>query len=97
MALEMEYQALKFQRQASVKVRYRDKVVGEYFADLLVENSIICELNAVEELSQQHEVQLVNYLVATGINSGLLINFGKSVKVRRKYRIYQPPANKKIL
>jgi len=89
MVIEMEGQALKFRRQVPLKVRYRDQVVGQYFADLLVENLIICELKAVEALSRNHEVQLVNYLVATGIDTGLLINFGQSVTVRRKFRIYK--------
>ena len=93
LAIEMEGQALRFQRQAPLKVHYREQVVGEYFADLLVENSIICELKAVEQLSRHHEIQLVNYLVATGINTGLLINFGKSITVRRKFRLYKPPVN----
>ncbi len=91
MAIEMECNALKFQRQVPLTVRYQDQVVGEYFADLLVEDLIICELKAVEALSRNHEVQLVNYLVATGTDSGLLINFGKSVTVRRKFRIYKKP------
>jgi len=93
MAIEMKRQALKFQRQAPLTVRYRDQIVGEYIADLLVEGLIICELKAAETFSRIHEVQLVNYLVATGIDTGLLINFGKSVTVRRKFRTYKEPVN----
>ncbi|MEN8128933.1 MAG: GxxExxY protein [Pseudomonadota bacterium] len=93
MAIEMERQALKFRRQAPLTVRYRDQVVGEYIADLLIEELIICELKAVETLSRNHEVQLVNYLVATGMDTGLLINFGRSVMVRRKFRRYKEPVN----
>lgn len=56
------------------------------------------ELKAIRALSQQHEVQLVNYLTATGIDIGLLINFGLSVQIRRKFREYRPRSNdKKIL
>jgi GxxExxY protein len=72
-----------------LSVTYRDHIVGEYYADLIVENKVICELKAVEVLKKAHEVQLVNYLVATEIDVGVLINFGDSVTVRRKYIDYQ--------
>lgn len=93
MAIELNEQGLRFQQQARLGVEYRGRYVGEYFADLLVESRIICELKAVGALAPQHEAQLVNYLAATGINTGLLINFGKSVNVRRKFRLYVDPAN----
>lgn len=64
--------------------------VGEYFADLFIDNRVIVEIKAVQNLAKEHEVQLVNYLTATGIDIGLLINFGKSVEVKRKFRTYQP-------
>jgi GxxExxY protein len=85
----MDSQGLKVRRQVPLTVRYRDHVVGEYLADLLVDGLVICEIKAVEALSKNHEVQLVNYLVATGIDTGLLINFGNSVTVRRKFRMYR--------
>ena len=86
MAIELAAQRLRFSQQARLGVYYRGNEVGEYYADLLVENCIICELKAVDILSKQHEVQLVNYLAATGIEIGLLINFGSSVAVRRKFK-----------
>lgn len=89
MAVEMVGQGLKVRRQVPLTVHYRDQVVGEYFADLLVDDLVIGEIKAVEALSRNHEVQLVNYLVATGIDTGLLINFGNSVTVRRKFRVYR--------
>ena len=64
--------------------------MGDFYADLWVEERIILELKAVQKLAVEHEVQLVNYLTATGIDIGLLINFGPSVKVKRKYRQYKP-------
>ncbi len=73
MAVEMDIQGLKVRRQVPLTVRHRDQVVGEYFADLLVDDLVICEIKAVEALSRNHEVQLVNYLVATGIDTGLLM------------------------
>jgi len=86
---ELRSEGLDADRQASLKVEYKCIVVGEYFADLVVEGKVICELKAIEKLSSYHEVQLVNYLVATGIDIGLLINFGESVTVRRKFRKYK--------
>jgi len=82
-------EGLDADRQASLKVEYKGIVVGEYFADLVVEGKVICELKAIEKLSSYHEVQLVNYLVATRIDIGLLINFGENVTVRRKFRKYK--------
>jgi len=65
-------------------------VVGEYYADLFVDHRVIVELKAAQGLAKEHEVQLVNYLTATGIDSGLLLNFGPSVQVKRKFREYKP-------
>jgi GxxExxY protein len=80
---------LLLKNQVPLSVTYRDHIVGEYYADLIVEDKVICELKAVEVLRKAHEVQLVNYLVATEIDVGVLINFGDSVTVRRKYREYK--------
>ncbi|GAB6041261.1 GxxExxY protein [Endothiovibrio diazotrophicus] len=93
LALEIRAQGLRVEQQVPLAVRYRDEVVGEYFADLLLEEMIICELKAAEALSKNHEVQLVNYLVATGMDTGLLINFGESVTIRRQFRKYKKPVN----
>jgi GxxExxY protein len=93
LAIVLTEQGLKFKQQARLGVRYRGREVGEYFADLLIEHRLICELKAVDALTRQHEVQLVNYLAATGMDTGLLINFGNRVTVRRKFRNYQHPAH----
>ena len=93
MAMELEMAGIPFQRQAPLNVTYRGRVIGEYFADFLIADRLICEIKAVDRLSVSHEVQLVNYLAATGIETGILINFGKSVEVRRKFRQYQNPVN----
>ena len=87
--LELRVSGLVVESQVPLSVIYRDQIVGEYFADLIVEGKVICELKAVDVLKKAHEVQLVNYLVATGIDVGVLINFGDSVTVKRKYRDYQ--------
>ncbi|MDT8404913.1 GxxExxY protein [Sulfuriflexus sp.] len=84
---ELVRRGLKVQQQAPLSVRYKEKSVGEYFVDLLVEDKVICELKAVSLPTKQHEAQLVNYLTATGVDTGLLINFSDSVIVKRKYRL----------
>ena len=67
-----------------IKVYYNDEIVGNYIADIIVNDKVILEIKAIKELSNIHEVQLVNYLKATGIEVGLLINFGTSVQVKRR-------------
>jgi len=81
---ELSKQGIKTESQVPVNVYYEDKKVGEYFADILVENKIIIELKAVTELTKAHEIQLINYLKATNIKLGLLINFGDKITIRRK-------------
>jgi GxxExxY protein len=88
--LELEEAGLQARPQAPISVYYRGHVMGEYFADLLVGERLIVEVKAVQNLTKEHEVQLVHYLPATGIEDGLLINFGPSVEVKRKYRTYRP-------
>lgn len=75
LAKELKTQGLKVETQASIKVHYKEECVGEYFADLLVENTVIVELKTVEKIDKIHEAQLLNYLKATGIKVGLLVNF----------------------
>jgi hypothetical protein len=65
-------------------------VVGSYLADLWVADRVIVEIKAVRSLSKAHEVQLVNYLAATGVDTGLLLNFSSSVEIKRKFRAYKP-------
>ncbi len=73
------------EQQAPVKIDYKGQLVGEYFADLLVDGKVILELKAVEALAPIHEIQLKNYLRGSQVELGLLLNFGKKVDVRRKY------------
>lgn len=86
---ELEKAGLAVKQQERIEVYYEGQPVGEYYADLWVEDRVIIELKAVRNLDKIHEVQLVNYLSATGINTGLLLNFGRSVQVRRKFREYK--------
>jgi GxxExxY protein len=79
-------------QQEPIKVVYSGQVVGEYFADLWVDGCVVIEVKAVQTLVKRHEVQLVNYLTGTGIDCGLLLNFGPSVQVKRKFREFKPKA-----
>jgi len=81
---ELTKAGLFVERQKPIKVNYEDKLVGEFFADLIVEKKIILELKAAETLIEEHELQLINYLKATDIELGLLLNFGKKPEIKRK-------------
>lgn len=75
LVVELQARGLNFVQQHPIKVHYKRILIGEYVADLLVEGKVIVELKAVETLSEVHDAQLLNYLKATGIRVGLLINF----------------------
>jgi len=85
LALELAESGLVVQQQHPVPVFYRGRMVGDYVADLIVEGIAVVEVKAVKSVASEHEIQLVNYLSATGIEDGLLINFGSSVQVNRKF------------
>lgn len=87
LAIEFEEAGIAFRREAPLRVRYRNRSAGEFQCDFLVEEDLILELKAVSALNPAHEVQLVNYLSATGIANGLLLNFGtKSLEFKKKLR-----------
>ena len=75
---------LKVEQQVKIAVYFQGQIVGEYFADLLVEDKVIVELKAVSRLLMEHEVQLLNYLRATQYEVGLLLNFGPKPDFHRK-------------
>jgi GxxExxY protein len=88
--IELREAGLIAESQVPLDVHYHGQLVGSFYADIIVEDSVIVELKAIETLAKVHEVQLVHYLVATGKPVGLLINFGPSeVEVRRKVRNLQ--------
>jgi GxxExxY protein len=76
--IELRGKGLKAQNQAQIKVVYKGLTVGEYIADILVEDKVIIEIKSVEKLEKIHEAQLLNYLKATGVRVGLLVNFRHS-------------------
>ncbi|MCP4708419.1 MAG: GxxExxY protein [Planctomycetes bacterium] len=88
--IELKKAGLKLEAQKSIVVRYEDEIVGEFKADIMVENIVIVELKSINKIVTAHEAQLVNYLVATGKPVGLIINFGETkVEVKLKVKDLQ--------
>lgn len=91
LVLEMTLDGIPFEREVKLEVRYRGEVVGQYRVDLLVAGVLILELKAVQTILPEHEVQVVNYLAATGFATALLLNFGtRSLQVKKKFRTPRP-------
>ena len=76
--IELKRRGLNVGNQVPLKVIYKEEIVGEYFADLLVEGRVIVEIKAVRHLLKEYQAQLLNYLKATGIQVGLLVNFTRN-------------------
>ncbi|HMS35509.1 MAG TPA: GxxExxY protein [Ignavibacteria bacterium] len=86
--IELRKADIYAETQKAIKVKYDDVIVGDFIADIIAEHEIVLELKSIRQLSKIHEMQLVNYLVSTGMDIGLLINFGEErVEVKRKQRI----------
>ena len=81
---ELVSMGLKCECEKPLDVYYKGEIVGHFVTDILVEDKVIIELKAVKALKEEHEWQLVNYLTATGLEVGLLINFGHNLEVKRK-------------
>lgn len=93
--IELSKQNIQAEAEVPVDVYYDDSVVGEYRADIVVEKKVILEIKAIQHLLPVHEAQLVNYLTATKIDCGLLINFGgERLEIKRKYRTYKKTLEK---
>ena len=84
MVLELRKTGLEAASEKAITVCYDGQVIGEYSADIVVADKVILEIKAVQTVNSAHEAQLVNYLKATNIDVGLLLNFGKSLEVKRK-------------
>jgi GxxExxY protein len=92
LAIEMAADGIPFEREVKLEVRYRGELVGQYRADLLVAGVLILELKAVQAILPEHEVQVVNYLAATALETALLLNFGtRSLQVKKKFRTLRQP------
>ena len=81
---ELRNHGLNCEKQKPIKVYYEQIQVGEYYADIIVNECIILERKAAESIAEEHEFQLINYLKATEIEIGLLLNFGKNPEFKRK-------------
>jgi len=87
LVLELRKAGLRAESQQPIRVSYEGEVVGDFVADIVVEDTVIVELKSVRRLVTAHEIQLVNYLVATGKPVGLILNFGeRKVEVKRKVK-----------
>ena len=84
MMIEFRKAVIPAVSQPPIKVVYGDEIIGEYFADILVDGKVIIEIKAVKSLIQDHHAQLLNYLKATDIEIGLLLNFGAKPEISRK-------------
>jgi GxxExxY protein len=84
MMLEFEKESIPALAQSPIKVSYDGRVIGEYFADILVDGKVIVEIKASRGLPLESEAQLLNYLKATDMEVGLLLNFGPAPQIKRK-------------
>jgi GxxExxY protein len=84
MMIEFRKEGIPIASQAPIKVFYENEMIGEYFADILVDNKVIVEIKAAKNLAVENEAQLLNYLKATNVEVGLLLNFGPKPEVKRK-------------
>ena len=88
LALELRRAGLKVEQERPISVFYEGELVGAFVADLLINDTLIIETKAIQALAKAHEVQLVNYLVATRIDEGLLLNFGAPrLEFKKKFRL----------
>lgn len=84
MTIEFRREGIPAVAQSPIKVLYKNELVGEYYADILVDDMVIVEIKATRTLALEHEAQLLNYLKATDIEVGLLLNFGPKPQIKRK-------------
>jgi len=84
MMIEFRREGIPAVPQSPIKVFYEGELIGEYYADILVDNKVIVEIKAAKRLTEENEAQLLNYLKATDIEVGLLLNFGTKPELKRK-------------
>ena len=82
--IEFKKQSIPAISQSPVRVLYEGCIIGEYFADIVVDNKVLVEIKATKYLVKENEAQLLNYLKATDIEVGLLLNFGPNPEIKRK-------------
>jgi len=84
MIIELKEIGLNCNKQQAIKVKYKNQNIGDYYADIIVNDVVIIELKAVKNIIEEHEIQLVHYLKATDIEVGLLLNFGPEPQIVRR-------------
>lgn len=91
MAIELRSRGYEVKQQVSIDVRYKGYQVGDYIADLIVNDRVVIEIKATRNIDVTHELQTVSYLTATGIDNGIILIFGNpdKVQIKRKYRIFR--------
>jgi len=90
LAHEFSKRGIEFERQPSLQVWYEDHLAGQYIADFIVEEKLLVELKAMKNVNSGCEAQLLNYLKATGLTIGLILNFGTTrLQIMRKVRNYE--------
>ena len=97
LVIELHKIGVEVLQQEELDVWYEGHRIGHFIPDLWIPNTLIIEVKAVRTLAIAHELQLVNYLAATRIEDGLLINFGASVQVKRKFRDFKPKGSSQLL
>ena len=83
LVIELRKRGIFTEQEKPIKVKYDNQLVGEYFADIVVDNKVVIEVKAADKHNPVFEAQLLNYLKATGLDVGLILNFGPSVQVKR--------------
>ncbi len=91
--IELNKLGITVLQQEDLQVWYEGQVVGDFAPDLWIPEKLIVEVKSVQNIAKEHEVKLIHYLTATHIDDGLLINFGPSVQVKRKFREYKPKSS----
>jgi GxxExxY protein len=89
MMVVLRHEGMKALQQVPITVRFRNEIVGEYIADIFVDDKVACELKSVEGISNAHRAQALNYLKATGLELALILNFGKE-KLEFERFVFQP-------
>ena len=96
LTIELKSRGLNVENQIPIRVVYKDKPIGDYIADMLVEKKVIIEVKTVSKLDKIHEAQLLNYLKATGIHLGLLVNFKHPKAEVKRMVLNMPEGNNNI-
>jgi GxxExxY protein len=78
LSIALIQKGLTVEEQVPLKVKFRGQVVGDFYPDILVNSKLILELKSIKSISSEHEAQMINYLKATGLNVGLIVNFGRT-------------------